>query len=63
MQTALQRSENREQDLQAFALKKSPKVLSEIIATKWKIRATPEIVARAIITLLGSMQPTVKENG
>ena len=46
MQTALQRSENGEQDLQAFAFKKSPKVLSEIIATKRKIQATPEIVAQ-----------------
>ena len=46
MQAALQRSENGEKDIQAFILNKSPKALSYLIATTWKMQAAPETVAR-----------------
>ena len=71
MQAALQRSKNGEKDLQVFILNKSPKDLFDLIATTWKIQAVPETVACEIVAgslstaimLLGSVQPTVKENG
>ena len=46
MQAALQRSENGEKDLQAFILSKSPKALSDLIATTWKMQAALEAVTR-----------------
>ena len=45
-EAALQRSENGEKDLQTFILNKSPKTLSGLIATTWKMQAAPETVTR-----------------
>lgn len=45
-EAALQRSENGEKDLQTFILNKSPKTLSGLIATTWKMQAAPEAVTR-----------------
>jgi hypothetical protein len=46
MQAALKRSANGEKDLQAFILNKTPKALTELISTSWKIQEAPLTVTR-----------------
>ena len=55
MQAALQRSKNGEKDIQSFILSKSPKALSDLIATTWKMQAAPENVVHKCCTWISTI--------